>query len=78
VGVGKPDPKIFRAALDALQVSPLEVVHVGDSMTGDVEGAKAAGIAPILLDRGNRYQPAEGLLRIEALLDLKRIVVPDL
>ena len=44
VGVRKPDPEIFHAALLALGVSPDETVYVGDSYTHDVCGAKGVGM----------------------------------
>ncbi len=47
----KPDPSIFRQALDRLGLSPAEVLHAGDSVVADGEGARAAGIEPFLLDR---------------------------
>jgi putative hydrolase of the HAD superfamily len=51
VGVAKPDPEIFRIALDALGVAPGDtVLHVGDSLRYDVTGAIAAGLRPIHLD----------------------------
>jgi putative hydrolase of the HAD superfamily len=51
VGVAKPDPAIFRIALDALGVPPgASVLHVGDSVRYDVAGAHAAGLQPVHLD----------------------------
>lgn len=47
----KPDPSIFRQALDRLGMSPDEVLHAGDSAPCDGGGARAAGIEPYLLDR---------------------------
>ena len=49
--VRKPDPAIFRQALDRLDLQPAEVLHAGDSAMADVAGARAAGIEPYLLDR---------------------------
>ena len=43
VGVEKPDPAIFRAALEALGVAPEEALYVGDLYEVDVVGARAAG-----------------------------------
>jgi len=40
VGAGKPEPAIFRAALDALDASPETAVMVGDSLRRDGEGAR--------------------------------------
>lgn len=47
VGVSKPDPAIFQAALDALGVQPHEAVMLGDAWTADIVGARAAGIAAV-------------------------------
>ena len=50
VGVHKPDPAIFQLALDALGAAPQHTLHVGDTPAADVEGARAAGIHPVLVD----------------------------
>jgi putative hydrolase of the HAD superfamily len=50
VGIEKPDPAIFRHALDALGVPAARAVHVGDTGWADVEGARAAGVRPLHLD----------------------------
>ena len=51
VGVAKPDPGIFRLALDALGVpAGPDVLHVGDSLRYDVSGALAAGLQPVHMD----------------------------
>ena len=49
VGVEKPDPRIFHAALDALNVRPEETLYVGDLYEIDVLGARAAGMEAVLL-----------------------------
>jgi len=53
VGVEKPDPAIFRFALERARVAPHEAAYVGDLYGVDVTGARAAGLLPIL------YDPAE-------------------
>jgi putative hydrolase of the HAD superfamily len=50
-GARKPDPAIFRPALELAGCAPDEAVHVGDTPEEDVEGARAAGIRPLLIDR---------------------------
>jgi putative hydrolase of the HAD superfamily len=55
VGVAKPDPAIFRHALALHGAEPGEAIHVGDSPAEDVAGAAAAGLLPVLVDRGNRH-----------------------
>jgi putative hydrolase of the HAD superfamily len=54
VGYQKPHPAIFEHALELLGVEPTDVVHVGDDPTADIEGARRAGIAPVLIDRHGR------------------------
>ena len=51
VGVAKPAPEVFRAALGLLDISPEEALHVGDDPRLDVLGARAAGVLPVLLRR---------------------------
>lgn len=52
VGVSKPDVRIFEAALHraGAGVRATDVVHVGDTLSADVAGARAAGITPIHFD----------------------------
>jgi putative hydrolase of the HAD superfamily len=51
VGVEKPDRRIFRRALELLAVGPESALHVGDHRLEDVEGATAAGMHAVQLDR---------------------------
>jgi putative hydrolase of the HAD superfamily len=59
VGVAKPDPEIFRAALALARVAPAAAVHVGDMVSTDVVGARAAGIIPIHLDPDRRCRVSD-------------------
>ena len=56
VGVEKPDPAIFRIALERMGLDPATTVFVGDVPAVDVAGARAAGLDPILLDRHDLYR----------------------
>jgi HAD superfamily hydrolase (TIGR01549 family) len=51
VGVRKPDPRIFEAALEAAGCAAEEALHVGDTPAEDIAGGRAAGIRALLLDR---------------------------
>ena len=53
--VGKPDPEIFRRVCGRLGVGAAEALHVGDSPSEDYEGARAAGLSALLLDRDDRH-----------------------
>jgi putative hydrolase of the HAD superfamily len=54
VGAAKPDARPFRVALERLGVAASACVHVGDDLETDVAGARAAGLAALLLDRSGR------------------------
>ena len=65
----KPHLDIFRKALEVAGVSADEVVHIGDSITSDVEPAKQLGITPIYLSRGRDVQ-LDGVRVIRSLDEL--------
>jgi HAD superfamily hydrolase (TIGR01509 family) len=71
LGIEKPDPAIFRAALDALSVRADEAIYVGDLYEVDVVGARAAGIEAVLLtaNRG-AAQPCRTASSIAELADV--------
>jgi putative hydrolase of the HAD superfamily len=46
-GVPKPDPRVFRAALEPLGVEPGAAVHVGDLRRTDVAGGRAVGMGTV-------------------------------
>jgi HAD superfamily hydrolase (TIGR01549 family) len=68
-GSAKPDPGIFRVALERLGVPPARALHVGDTPGTDAVGAQAAGIDVRIVDRD---APAEGatIASLTAILDL--------
>ena len=70
-GVAKPDPAIFRAAMDGIGVSSSECLHVGDQLLSDVQGAEGAGIKPVLLDRSDSYG---GLVACHRIVSLESLV----
>lgn len=51
VGYRKPDPIVFQLALERLGVDPANATHVGDLPEADGDGASAAGIHPVIIDR---------------------------
>lgn len=66
-GVSKPDPRIFRIALDRLGCEPAEAVMIGDSWTADVAGARAAGIRAIWFNPAGRERPDASVPRLASL-----------
>lgn len=68
VGAAKPDPLIFDTALAHHNIEAAQAWHIGDSLREDFEGAQAAGLKAILLDRNNLH--AENSSRIVRLNQL--------
>ncbi len=61
VGVLKPDPAVFRHVLAHMQLAPEQVLHIGDDPVADVQGARAAGMHSVWMNRdGVRWDPALG------------------
>lgn len=69
LGVEKPDPRIFDAAIQAAGKTVTELVYIGDSVFHDVQGAGTVGMDAILIDRANKY-PAENIVRVRDLREL--------
>ncbi len=65
----KPDPRLFRAALERLGARPDRALHVGDFYHIDVVGARAAGMRALLLDPGGVHgdKPVRRLTTVAAL-----------
>ena len=68
IGVEKPAPTIFRAALDHLLLVPErdDILYVGNEYETDVISARAAGLLPVLIDRDGDYPHAD-CLRFDSL-----------
>ena len=58
VGINKPQPEIFRIALERNGVTADEAVMIGDSYNSDIAGAKAAGIDQIWIHQGETGETA--------------------
>lgn len=73
VGVEKPDPAIFRIALERMGVAPDRALYVGDIRSVDERGARAAGMHFVLIDPYSNYG-AEGTHRITRITELPEFV----
>ena len=74
VGATKPDRAIFARALAHHGVDAARALHVGDSPAEDCEGARAAGLRAVLIDRSGRHASRPDLVRVDSLLQLAGIV----
>jgi putative hydrolase of the HAD superfamily len=51
IGIRKPDPRIYRRALDAIRASADEAIFVGDGGSDEHQGARALGMGTVLVTR---------------------------
>lgn len=51
MGMRKPRPEIFEAVINELGFAPDEILHVGDNLRADVEGAAAVGMRTVWITR---------------------------
>ena len=72
VGAAKPSPRVFERALAIAGVEPGEALHVGDKVDNDIEGAAAAGIRGVLLQREG--DPPPGVESIRSLGELPALL----
>jgi putative hydrolase of the HAD superfamily len=72
-GVEKPDPRLFRLALERTGAEARTTVHIGDFYHVDVVGARAAGITPVLLDAADLYPDCD-CMRVRSLTGLVEVL----
>jgi putative hydrolase of the HAD superfamily len=72
LGIGKPDPAVFREVLERLGAEPDSAVMVGDSWERDIVGAVGVGMSAVWVSRG-RDVP-EALPGVTAVKDVGSIV----
>jgi FMN hydrolase / 5-amino-6-(5-phospho-D-ribitylamino)uracil phosphatase len=58
-GAAKPDPAIFRLAMDWAGVGPDATLHVGDDPVRDVHAARGLGIAAVWVNRTDQAWPED-------------------
>lgn len=51
VGIKKPNPEIFSIACKKANCLHTELIHIGDSLKSDVQGANSAGVLSVWLNR---------------------------
>jgi 2-haloalkanoic acid dehalogenase type II len=76
IGMSKPHPDMFHAALEQAGVTPAEIVHVGDNPEHDVQGARAVGMRTVWMNaRGMAWPGGKRADReIDSLLQLPEAI----
>jgi putative hydrolase of the HAD superfamily len=70
IGIEKPRPEIFAAALETMQARAEESLYVGDVYSVDYVGARNVGMQAVLFDVAGAYRDRE-LPRVESLAQLE-------
>ena len=74
VGIAKPDPQIFEFALVEHSETPRDrILYVGDSVSMDVNGSRAAGLVPVLIDPFDDHDAAD-FARVKSVADLIKLI----
>jgi putative hydrolase of the HAD superfamily len=73
----KPSPDPFHAALSSLDASPAHSYHVGNSLSSDVAGARAAGVRAVWLADGTARPDPEPDHTVERLADVPAVLPID-
>ncbi len=81
VGIRKPDPRIFRIALDRMHVTAAETGYVGDTISRDVLGSRNAGLGlsvrienPSIAHRDAAFQGPDAPRADYVIRDLRELV----
>ncbi|MDT0453772.1 HAD family hydrolase [Streptomyces hesseae] len=59
IGLRKPDPALFRLALDDLGARNATAYVVGDDLQADIHGALAARLIPVWVSHGRQLDPED-------------------
>ncbi len=59
VGISKPNPKLFKTALEESDTPPGEAIFVGDRPEKDIKPANQVGMVTVLFDRDTGDQPEQ-------------------
>lgn len=71
IGYRKPNPVIFDLALEELQSTPAQTIHIGDRIDADGVGAQAANIMPLIIDRSIAHsETRQGYTHIHSLQEV--------
>jgi HAD superfamily hydrolase (TIGR01509 family) len=74
IGKRKPAPEMYRAALDAIAVEPMQALFVGDRVREDYEGPRALGMRAVILTAHRDEKPPVGIHTIASLSDLPHLL----
>lgn len=75
VGVNKPNPLVFKKALERTNAKNTESIMIGDDFNADVLGAEKCGIRGVLFDPHNHHAERAGVERIQSLNEIPAKII---
>ena len=75
--IDKPDPRIFKIAMQEARCQPHELLHVGDSWENDVLGALDVGAIPVFFNRNATGQEPQSVIEIGSLAELSSLLLAE-
>lgn len=75
VGVNKPDPLVFKSALQRTKATAEESIMIGDDFEADILGAEKCGIRGVLFDPHDHFRTNNEVRKIQSLKEVPPIVV---
>lgn len=75
VGVNKPDPLVFRSALERTKAKSDESMMIGDDFEADIIGAEKCGIKGVLFDPNDQFAINSQVRKIQSLKEVPNIVL---
>lgn len=70
--VAKPSIEFYKKAIDAINVSPKDILYVGDSFKLDLKPALELGLNACIIDRDNFYSNTKNT--IKSLSEIKKMI----
>ena len=74
-GVAKPDPAIFRYAMEQIGAEPAECLYVGDEVEDDYTAPQSAGMRALLYNPGDHHPKLPTAARIKSLGEVSQFLV---
>lgn len=74
VGVKKPNPKVFKHALEIANANIDQAIMIGDSIEADIKGALGVGMKAIHCNFDTSLVPNNLFISVSSLLEIKKFI----
>lgn len=74
IGYAKPNPGAFQHIIDDLEIPGQAILHIGDTLEEDIEGARQANVRSLYINRRGKKEPVPG--QIPTITSLSELISP--